>query len=258
MGSNVGKAYDIYLSEKPSFDKISNFFSDLEAQILYGMVRLFKPKTILDFAPREGKSTSAILAAIQKNLQENKTEITYVISEKDSFYLKEIKKYTSNYKDINFLYFKNIISNFQKIQQVGNFDFLFIDANHDYILSQWYIDNLFPLVDKNPQGLIHVHDIMHDVHGTLWNSVGFEHNPQTHEDIIDVSTVKKLYPTIYNKYKNYIDDPDVIDKFEEDVIKKWFANQSWFAMESTAKTAREHDIEDKGRSCYFFRKLMDV
>jgi hypothetical protein len=56
-------------------------------------VREFKPTSIVDCAPRTGKTTSAIIQALIKNSSEHPQDINYFIFEKDPSYFDEMKMY---------------------------------------------------------------------------------------------------------------------------------------------------------------------
>jgi hypothetical protein len=250
----------------PQYDTESDFcdrtgvYGDYDANVLYRVVREKKPAVILDFAPREGKSTSCILKACKKNMGENPSlKITYVISEMDPPFLESIKQYCQQYEGIQFYFYENIIDNLDAIKSVGQYDLLFIDANHDFVLANWYIDNLFPLLSDKDTAFIHVHDVNYDLHGNGWDDVGFQQSPQSHEDIVSLDRLKQLYSanTLYKYfYKWFKDESDSINLFEEDIVKDWFMNkQDRFVVESTITLCRMINLQqDMIRSCYFFAK----
>ena len=150
-----------YINEYVSL--INGLYSDFDGRFIYSTVREHKPLKILDFAPREGKTTNCIVHALLNNIFTDKQKIEYYIFEKDEFYLNAIQQYLEAVIDkfnvreyITFHYSNNIIDN-PVLDSITDLDLLFIDANHDYILAKWYVDNLFKKVKVG--GIIHVHDI---------------------------------------------------------------------------------------------------
>jgi len=181
----------------PFRHSLDGLYSITDKKVLYYCVRELSPKVILDLGPRSGATTSTILAALVMNKTPPR-DIQYFIFEKDKPWLDKIKEFTKqNYPEINFHFYENVIDD-EVIKKIPPVDLLFIDANHDYILAKWYIDNLFPLAHDN--SLTHIHDIYYNKNGNGWRDVGALGNPQNHPDIINPETHKELYPTIYDKY----------------------------------------------------------
>ena len=88
---NITSLYYKYMPEH--VELMPGIFSDFDAKILYSFVRETKPCNILDCAPREGKTTSAIIQALIKNSSEHPQDINYFIFEKDPSYFDEMKMF---------------------------------------------------------------------------------------------------------------------------------------------------------------------
>mgnify|MGYP006921280516 CR=1 FL=1 len=242
----------IKYGDEPKSLTLPGLYSDFDGKVLYSTVRMNKPKTILDFAPREGKTLSLIVEALLKNKTK---DITYIVCEKDIAYLNKIKSWTEQYKEeIKFIYIENIIDGLSIIKSYL-FDFIFIDANHDFVLADWYIDNIFPLAI----GYIHIHDVLYDLRGNGIEDIGFVKNPQSHPDIIDQNVLLSLYGSnmllkAKEKYKLA-----AINIFEEDIIKNWYLSQKTYTIESTISLYRQiHGTvteQDFIRSIYLIRNL---
>ena len=241
-----------YSSESPVIRK--GIYSDFDANYLYSVVREYKPKTIIDFAPREGRTTSCIINGIIKNQQETTHKIKYYVFEKDIPFLNEIKKYLNkiiveNNLDnlINVFYNDNIVDS-QIINEISDVDLLFIDANHDYILAKWYVENLFKKVKIG--GVIHVHDIYYNKNNNEWADVRLDRSIHTHPDYTDVNTMRNLYPTIFDKY---FDGETYITKYEPDIIEEFYLkNQNNVEMYSTLQISRDfNQYHDFNCSMYF-------
>jgi len=199
-------------------NEADDLYSNHDASVLSGLIQRLEPQSILDLGPRKGKTTKTIINAVLEN---NTNNVEYHIFEKDTPFLDHIKDYCLNLKQdkISFTFNKNAVGfDFSKIPKL---DLCFIDANHDYILSRWYIDTLFPLVKQS--GVIHIHDIYYSKNGKGWDDVGFRSKPWIyHADIISQDIHKELYPSIFDKYKE--DYPIAI--CEEDVIKNYCLNHA--------------------------------
>jgi hypothetical protein len=215
---NFTEVYDKYVNENPTFR--NGIYSHYDAKQLYAFVREFKPINIVDCAPREGKTTSAIINAIVKNSSENPQNINYFIFEKDPKYFHEIKGYllqiAYELRDKNvqmkIFYDRNIIKS-KHIDKMKDIDFLFIDANHDYMLSAYIFENVATKVKKG--GYIHIHDMYVDLKGKGLEDICFKNSPNDHPDIINPDSLKQFYPTIYDQYKMH---NSIINIWEGDIV----------------------------------------
>ena len=241
-----------YSFESPVFRE--GIYSDFDANYLYSVVREYKPKTIIDFAPREGRTTSSIINGIIKNQQEINNKIKYYVFEKDVPYLNGIKKYLNEIisdnnldNDIEVFYNENIL-NSQVIYEINNVDLLFVDANHDYILAKWYVENLFKKVKIG--GVIHVHDMYYDKNNNGWTDIRFDRLIHTHPDYTDVNTMRNLYPTIFDKY---FDGEMCVTKYEPDIVEEFYLkNQDNVEMYSTLQISRDsNQYHEFNCSMYF-------
>lgn len=233
-----------YTSENPSFRK--GVYSDFDADYLYNVVREYKPKTIIDFAPREGRTTSCIINGIIKNLQEDITNIKYYVFEKDLPFLKKIKIYLNaiitknNLRDVVQIFYDGNIIDSKILDGIDGVDLLFIDANHDYILARWYVETLFKKVKIG--GIIHVHDMHYNNNNNGWADVRMKANraQHTHPDYTDINTMRGLYPTIFEKY---FDGQSYIMKYEGDIIEEFFLrNQNNVKMCSTLQISKDNNL----------------
>jgi Methyltransferase domain len=236
----------------------NGIYSDFDSKYLYYVVREYKPKTIIEFGPREGRTTSCIINAITKNLNESNFNVKYYIFEKDAPYLNSIKVYVddiinkSNLQDkIQMFYGENIIDS-PLLDNINNIDLLFIDANHDYILAKWYIEHLFNKV--NIGGIIHIHDIYYDKNGNEWfDSRMVNQDKPYHPDFSDINVMRRLYPSIFDKY---FDGDTYITKHESDIIEEFYMkNKDNVKMYSTLKISREiNQFHNFNCSMYFLIK----
>ncbi len=179
---------------------LEGLYADFDSKILHAMVRDNQPLSILECGPRTGKTTSVIINALIKNIEEtNGLSIDYYIFEKELKWLNAIANYCDNFKGINFHYNCNLLDfNYEKMPQL---DFLFLDANHDYILAKWYIKYLFPKVSDT--GIIHIHDIYYNRHGNGWDDALFANTSvgvPRHPDYIDINILKGFYGDVFDEF----------------------------------------------------------
>ena len=215
---NFTEIYNKYCNENPTFR--NGIYSDYDAKQLYAFVREFKPVSIVDCAPREGKTTSAIIQAIIRNSAENPQDINYFVFEKDPAYFDEMKMYLlqAAYElkrknvHMKIFYDRNIV-NSKHIEKMKDIDFLFIDANHDYMLSAYIFENVATKVKIN--GYIHIHDMYVDLHGHGLEDIRFRYSPNDHPDIVNPDSLRQFYPTIYEQYKLH---NSIINIWEGDIV----------------------------------------
>jgi len=123
---------------------------DIEAEILYLLIREFKPETIVEISPYCGWSTSWILHA----LKANDSGMLYSfdkISESTKTVQRELK---TRWRFVQ----GDVKEQMEAIPK--KIDFLFMDSDHSADFTKWYIKELFPLVDVMGGGLIAVHDMI--------------------------------------------------------------------------------------------------
>lgn len=230
--------------ENENFEILPGIYSDNDTRLLYSFVRTEKPHNILDIAPREGRTTSAIINALIKNASESNVPINYYIFEKDNAYYYNAIKYLENKKNefkrhnvqFNIFHDTNII-NSPILQHIKYLDFLFIDANHDYILSKYLINNIAPFVRDG--GYIHFHDMPYNHCGNGIKDIQFIHHPDlTHPDIVDENILRRLYPTIYNKYKEH---DGIVNLWEGDMVYKFIVNNN-YNFASSASLEYDFDL----------------
>lgn len=123
-------------------------FGDLEAEITYLLIRESKPKSIVEFSPASGWSTSWILSALRDNGSGFLTSID-LRNDSEKMLPKELtqlrwKLILEDVHKVNFDLFKNC-------------DYLFIDSDHSKDFAEWYISAIFPLIKRDTP--VSVHDI---------------------------------------------------------------------------------------------------
>ena len=251
--------YNKYASE--GFNPINGIYSDFDCRMIYSIVREYKPKKIIDFAPREGRTTSCILSGLLLNIKENNDKIYYYVFEKDIQFLNKTKEYVNNYiiennldDKFNVVFNENIIDS-PILEEINDIDLLFIDANHDYILAKWYVDNLFNKVSN--KGIIHIHDIYFNEYGNGWEDITMinhhkNHNAPPHPDYSNIQTMKNLYSAIFDKY---YEGEEIINQFEGDVIKKFYAeNENKFDFYSTLEMSKKMNLYHNFNCSLYLKK----
>lgn len=224
---NFKKLLKTYLKEE--FKTLPGLYSNFDSRILYSFIRDYKPKSILDVAPREGKTTSSIIEALLKNAQEDKDPIDYYIFEKSLFYYNKIIKYFE-VKKIEFeklgvdfrLHSDTNIINSKVLDEIKYLDLLFIDANHDYILSAYFVDKLTPLVKNN--GYIHFHDMHVNLKGNSLEDLKFISSGVDHEDIVSEDNLKSFYPEIYDMY---VQHSEIVNLWEGDIVLNYIQSNNY-------------------------------
>jgi len=209
------------LNEK--YSVLPGLYSNFDSRILYSFIREYKPKSILDIAPRQGKTTSSIIEALFQNAHESKEAIDYYVFEKDlNFYDKimtYLNTYVSKFKDIGVefrIHNDTNIINSKVLESIESLDFLFIDANHDYILSAYLVDKVATKVKDG--GYVHFHDMHINLHGNGLEDLKFVQSGVDHEDIISEINLKKFYPNIYDIYVKH---EKKVDLWEGDIVLEY-------------------------------------
>jgi hypothetical protein len=135
------------------FNMSNGSFETVDAEVYYGMVRILKPKNIIEIG--SGNSTKLATAAISKNEQEDgeyKCKIT-CIEPHPSDTLKEINNIEliqRRLEDLNFEIFDRLREN----------DILFIDSTHSLKIGNDVYFEYLEIIPHLHQGVyIHIHDI---------------------------------------------------------------------------------------------------
>ncbi|MFX0142112.1 MAG: class I SAM-dependent methyltransferase, partial [Candidatus Hodarchaeota archaeon] len=121
---------------------------DIEAEIVYLLIREFKPENIVEISPGSGWSSSWILNAIKDNKHGNLYSYD-IIDKAQKFLPKNLASYSWNF------FQGDIKKNLNKLPD--KIDYLFIDSDHSAKFCLWYIEKLFPKLKNNT--LISVHDV---------------------------------------------------------------------------------------------------
>lgn len=135
------------------FNMSNGSFETVDAEVYYGMVRILKPKIIIEIG--SGNSTKLATVAVLKNQRENgeyKCNIT-CIEPYPSDALSEINNVEviqKRLEDINFEFFDRLDEN----------DILFIDSTHSLKIGNDVYFEYLEIIPRLRQGVyIHVHDI---------------------------------------------------------------------------------------------------
>jgi len=231
---------DILNSEAPIAR--TGIYTDIDFIYAYSVLRKFKPKNVLELGCREGKVTSAILSALHKN----NIECTYYGFEKDPEFKPDIEKYVNSFdnKNIKCEINDNILN--YDFSKINNFDAIFIDGNHDYILAKWYVDVLFRKLNTN--SIIHIHDMYYNHSGHAIEDITSKYTPQGHEDIASYETIKRIYPK--EVIEKYVDldkhTEDKVNIYEGDIVCDFFKKNSFIEGFSTfdafARVENRHGV----------------
>jgi hypothetical protein len=234
-----------------NFNTLEGEYHPLDGHILYKIVRELKPITVLELAPRKGRTSSCIVNALIKNGIKN---VKYFLFEKNAFYFDKIKEYLKDFSGIDFYAGSNIIDS-EILDSIRDIDLLLIDANHDYILARWYIQNLFPKLNTN--SIIHIHDMHYNRTGKDWTDITFlnggPNGIYNHPDVIDVNVLKLLYPTIFDKY---FTGEMPVQRYEGDEIKEFYEKNScnldfWSTCDLAVKLGKYSISEgDPNNACF--------
>lgn len=142
------------------------FFTDLEGELLYLLIRETKPETIFEIAPNAGWSTNYILAALTKN--NNGHLHSFEIMESINGKKTDIVIRDNQHKDLDLSRLTIHIGDARETTAgvAGGIDLLFLDGSHSSEVAKWYIETLLPRVE----GPIFIHDIA--------SSEGFERSTE--------------------------------------------------------------------------------
>lgn len=128
-------------------------FESVDGEILYSMVRYFKPKTVLEIG--SGNSTYLSALAMQKNKEENNTGKLIAIEPYPNDVLKK------GFSGLNKLIEKELqsipLSQFESLKEN---DILFIDSTHVLKINSDVKYEYLEILPRLPKGvIIHIHDI---------------------------------------------------------------------------------------------------
>jgi len=127
--------------------KIEGAFYEFESEMLYSLIRLMKPKFIIEMSPDKGFTTKIMINACSKN----KTPCKLY-----SFDLHD----KSRELDIEGNIFRKLlvgdVTDTLTDSYLKQCDFMFIDSNHSKQFGYWYATKVLPLLNKNT--LIWIHD----------------------------------------------------------------------------------------------------
>ena len=137
------------------FNMSNGSFETVDAEIYYGMVRILKPREIIEIG--SGNSTKLAIAAVLKNQREDaeyRCKITCIepypsdaLSNESLAYVELIQK---RLEDIHFDLF----------DRLGENDILFIDSTHSLKIGNDVYFEYLEIIPRLRQGVyIHVHDI---------------------------------------------------------------------------------------------------
>lgn len=141
------------LASQDSDDRMRMQFDDLDAELMYLLIRERIPDTVVEISPRDGWSSLWILKALHDNgegrlfgqgklhsydLQDTSTRfIPEELEEHRSLVVGDVREKTDELPD--------------------EIDFLLVDSAHNGRFARWYVANVFPRV-KNGAPII-IHDI---------------------------------------------------------------------------------------------------
>jgi len=127
-------------------------FCDYEVEMLYMLIREYKPQRVFEMAPNLGYSTHWILQALHKN--DNTSELhSYDIHEKSKKWMKQ--EFESRWKFT--------LGDYAKLYDSGElimdeYDFIFIDALHEPAFSRGYCKRI--LAQHKRKAVVAIHDIV--------------------------------------------------------------------------------------------------
>lgn len=147
--------YWAMLRNEQAFFPETGMYDWLEAQVLYLLIRFLKPDVIVEISPNYGYSTGFLLLAMNKN---NRGQL-YSFDLEKRFHRHALRNFervgidTSRQR-----FFAGDIREVYDHALPKRIDILFMDSDHSYAFSQWYMANLYPRLVEG--GLIHVHDVL--------------------------------------------------------------------------------------------------
>lgn len=167
------------------------------SMILYSFLRKYKPVSALAIGTWLGGSTCLMMAAFLKN----KKSFTYVASELVDDLRKETEKHCMEVNGKAPVMIGDIMENLDKAPEA--LDFLFIDTNHDIVVTQWIVEHIFPRLTKG--AFIAIHDFAVTEENGRWvgkgdGGVGGLEETQVYMDMYHEGTWP--FEKLYTSYKN--------------------------------------------------------
>jgi predicted O-methyltransferase YrrM len=145
----------------PLLPRIGKSYAGEERRLLYLMTRLAAPEVIFELSPKRGWSTAHMALALE---DANRGRI---LSFELDPVLAELTRRTL--RSVGLAHRGRVVAGdvretlpreYEALRRAGALSgiaFLFIDSEHSAPFARWYLENLFPLVERG--GLIHVHGI---------------------------------------------------------------------------------------------------
>ncbi|MBN8555150.1 MAG: class I SAM-dependent methyltransferase [Deltaproteobacteria bacterium] len=146
------KLYDKFISRG-----LGATFSDIEAELLYLLIREHKPSNVFEISPDCGYSTHYILSALQKNNSGKLFSFELSKTTRDKPTDQVIRENQMEGADLSRL---NVIIGDARITTAQlniKPDFIFLDSCHDDFFAEWYVNFLLPKCS----GAAFIHDIMY-------------------------------------------------------------------------------------------------
>ncbi len=116
----------------------------IDYDFIYFMVRLVRPKNVIEFSPFHGLSTAHIYTALEANGQDY-TFATFDLEEFEGF-SKRMLEHHIPLKVIAGDAIKTIPEYLKANNLIGKIDFCFVDSEHTYEFAELYTKAIFPLL----------------------------------------------------------------------------------------------------------------
>lgn len=181
-----------------SFFPHTGMYDWVEAQILYLLIRLRKPESVVEISPNYGYSTGFMLLAMNKN---DRGQL-YSFDVSAQFHRHALRNFAKVGIDASRLrFFAGDVRVESYHSLPSTIDLLFLDSDHSDTFAEWYLDDLWPRIAGN--GLLHVHDVLRygvkpnlgdEGEGlVLWEFIQEQQIPET--DFMYVSEFVRAQPT---------------------------------------------------------------
>jgi len=188
-------------------------FCDYEAEMLYMLIRDYKPQRVFEMAPNLGYSTHWILEALHKNDQTSTLHSFDIHSH-------SLKHMTKKYQNR----WKFTLGDYAKLYDTGKltmdqYDFIFIDALHEPEFSKGYCKRL--LAPHKRKSVVAIHDIVAD------NDGGGRESSEVYKHIAMNNIIHNVF-TMANKFMpNYVHPigNSIIAKVNEIRVKEGIIKQ---------------------------------